>query len=301
MSESGFEPFFYSSQDGLKLSGRKYGWEHRNALPAVCLPGLTRNARDFHELALHLSQRAAVPRPVLVLEYRGRGRSEYDPKPENYTILTEAGDVLAGMTAAGLEHAAMIGTSRGGLIIMTLAAVRPGVMKAVVMNDIGPEIDGPGLVRIKTYVERAASSAKGPANWVEAAALIREISHRDFTAFGEPDWDRLARQIFREEDGKIVRDYDANLALQMKAIDLNTPIPALWPQFDGLAKIPLMVIRGANSDLLSAGTVAEMRRRRPDMRLVVVEGQGHAPDLGTDGLPEKIAGFLEAAGDTHRG
>ena len=291
MSDSVWEQFHFTSQDGLRLAGRKYGWSNRNGLPVVCLPGLTRNARDFHDLAVHLSTPAGGERRVLVLEYRGRGRSEYDRNWENYNVLVEAGDVVDAMAAADVGHAAMIGTSRGGLIMMALSAMRPGIFAAAVLNDVGPEINGPGLVRIKTYVERGGE----PANWQEASEMMRQIGQRDFTAFGPADWDRLARQIFREENGRLVRDYDKGLATLMKSLDLNQPLPQLWPQFDGLAKVPMMVIRGANSDLLTPDILERMKARRADMKVVEVEGQGHAPDLGTAGLPQKIARFLADA------
>lgn len=283
-----WEDFTYTSFDGLTLAGRKYGWEHRDALPAVCLPGLTRNANDFHDLAIHLSQKAEVKRRVLCLDYRGRGRSAHDKNWENYNVLTEADDVVNGVTAAGLEHAAFVGTSRGGLIIMMLAAMKPGLMHKIVMNDVGPEIDGPGLVRIKKAIEAASDVS----DWQAAAMALKSYGQRDFPKRTDSEWLAQARLIFREEGGKLVRDYDPKLMNIMKALDLDTRLPALWPQFAGLKKIPLMLIRGERTDLLSEQTVEKMKEIHPSMELVNVPDQGHAPDLGTAGLPEKIEAFL---------
>lgn len=286
-----WQDFGFTAFDGLKLAGRKYGWEQRSAPVVVCLAGLTRNSADFHEVALYLASREKHPFRVLTLDYRGRGRSQYDPDWQNYNVQTEARDVLAGLDAAGVGVAGFIGTSRGGLILHVLAATRPGALGAIVFNDIAPEIDGPGLVRIKKYVERGTD----PANWAEAKTLLRETIGGSFPAFDDAMWDKQARLIFREENGKLIRDYDPKLANTMKALDLDVPLPVLWPQFAGLVKVPLMTIRGEKSDLVTPEIIERMRKMHPSMRHVEVAGQGHAPDLGTAGLPEKIAGFFETA------
>lgn len=287
-NEPVWQDFRYTSSDGLTLAGRKYGWEHRDALPAVCLPGLTRNAADFHRLAVHLSQHAQTPRRVLCLEYRGRGRSQYDKNWENYNVLTEADDVVQGMTAAGLQHAAMIGTSRGGLIIMLLAAMKPGLMAKIVLNDVGPEIDGAGLVRIKKTIESGSDAG----SWKEAAEQLKSVGKRDFPNYSDEEWERQARLIYREDGGRLVRNYDPKLVNTLKALDLDTRLPSLWPQFTGLRKMPLMLIRGERTDLLSEQTVEKMQKIHSGMQIVNVPDQGHAPDLGSAGLPERIETFL---------
>ncbi len=289
--QNGYEDFFYSAQDGLKLHARIYGQRGGPGLPVICLPGLSRNARDFHELALLLSQREGKERQVICFDYRGRGQSDYDRNWQNYTVPTESADIIAGLTALGIEHGAFIGTSRGGLIIMVLAAMRPALLKKVVLNDVGPVIEGDGLVQIRSYLTRAPK----PQNWAEAADIIKNTSAAFFPAIDDHGWERAARSIFRDENGKPVPDYDLKLIKTLTSIDLNNPLPVLWPQFAGLGKVPLMAIRGANSKLLSSNTLKEMEKQHPGMESVTVEGQGHAPFLETAGLPEKIGKFLDRA------
>lgn len=287
-----WQEFTYSAFDGLKLSGRRYGWHHTDRLPVVCLSGLSRNSRDFHELAVHLSGKADTPRRVLTLDYRGRGRSQYDADWQNYNPATEADDVIHGMVAAGLQHAHVIGTSRGGLICMLLAAMRPGIMQSVVLNDIGPEIAGAGLVRIKKTLEGDQTAR----DWADAAERLKLAGERDFPKRSLADWERHARMIFRvKEDGsrRLVRDFDPNLNKTLAEIDLDSPLPTMWPQFAGLANHPLMLIRGKNSDLLEEATARKMAEVHPRMEWVEVGDAGHVPDLGEPALAERIAAFFD--------
>ena len=290
-TNDGFEDFHYSSPDGLKLHARVYGSDGNDALPVVCLPGLTRNARDFHELALHLSGDETAPRRVVAFDYRGRGGSAYDANWRNYDPIIEAGDIIAGLTALDIEHAAFIGTSRGGLIIFALAAIRPGLLKAAVLNDIGPVVEGAGLAQIRSYLERAPK----PDSFGEAIAIQRAAQQGIFTTLTEADWDRATRALYRDKGGKPVPDFDPALLRGLKSINLSRALPELWPQFMGLAGLPVMAIRGENSRLLSAETLTEMKRRHPQLEAVTVKGQGHAPFLETAGLPDRISAFLARA------
>jgi pimeloyl-ACP methyl ester carboxylesterase len=287
----GWSRFDYGAPDGLQLAGRKYGFANTSAhgaLPVICLSGLTRNASDFHDLAMHLANDPVRKRPVLALDYRGRGMSARDRNWQNYNVLTEAEDVIAGATAAGIGEAVIVGTSRGALISMVLAAMRPALLAGVVMNDAGPEIDGRGLVRIRTYVEKGSDFA----NWSQAVAAVKAIGRTHFPNWDDAMWARQARRIYAEENGKVVRRYDPALMKTLSAIDLDHPLPAMWPQFEGLANVPVLVVRGANSDLLSEQTLAKMHARHASMESVIVPDQGHAPDLGTEGLPARIASFM---------
>lgn len=289
-STQGFTERRFSAPDGLMLSARVYGDVDDGRLPVVCLPGLTRNARDFHDLALHLSS-AAVPRGVVVFDYRGRGRSEHDPDWRNYNIATETGDVIAGLTVHGIERAAFVGTSRGGLIIHALAASRPGVLAAAVLNDVGPVVEGAGLAQIRGMLERSPK----PASFAQAVEIIRAGNGAAFPALAPADWERWAHAIYRDDGGKPVPDFDPKLLNTLKGIDLNRPLPVLWPQFFGLKAIPVLAIRGANSMLLSAETLEAMAKAHPRLEAITVEGQGHAPLLETAGLPARIAAFVERA------
>ena len=287
-----WEEFRYSASDGLHLAGRKYGWHHPSTGPTVvCLAGLTRNSADFHGLATALSGEALGNRRVLCLDYRGRGNSEYDKNPDNYNPLVEANDVLQGMVAAGVEEADIIGTSRGGIIAMILAAMRPGILHSVILNDVGPQIDAKGLVRIKAYMQRSAK----PATMAQAVENIKAYASAQFPKFTDSDWQKQAELVYQEKDGQLSVRYDPALIKGLKAINLDAPLPSMWPQFAGLTNIPVMVIRGENSDLLSLETVEKMSQEHRGLKVLNVPDQGHAPDLGAIGVPERIAKFLDGA------
>ncbi|OCW58005.1 hydrolase [Hoeflea olei] len=279
------------ASDGLKLHAADYGRDNaatRARLPVVCLPGLTRNAADFHDLAVLLSSDTETPRRVVSFDYRGRGLSAWDKDPSRYTILVEADDVIAGMAALGLEHAIFIGTSRGGLIMHALAAMRPTLMAAGVLNDIGPVVEGAGLAQIKAYLSRIPQ----PATWEEAAQNLATAHSKSFPVLSPSDWDDFARAVYVEKRGKLVANYDPALLDGLKGIDLNTPLPTLWPQFEGLGNRPMMVLRGEHSSLLSDETVEEMKQRVPTLRSATIAGHGHAPILHLSGIPEMLRGFF---------
>lgn len=289
--EDGFRHVHYRAEDGLKLHARVYGEHTPRTLPVVCLAGLTRNARDFHHLALFLSQRAARPRKVVAFDYRGRGQSDYDPNWKNYTVAAEAADIVAGMAALGIEDAAFIGTSRGGLILHVMTASRPAAMRAVILNDVGPVLEGEGLAQIRAYLERAPK----PRTMEEAMAVQRAAHAAAFPALSDENWTHMVDAVYRVEKGRPVADFDPKLLKTLKGFDLSRPLPQLWPQFDAFAAAPLMVIRGANSKLLSAATVEQMVARHPGAVAITVEGQGHPPMLETGDLPIRIAAFLDGA------
>ncbi len=292
-NHDGFSDFFYTAPDGLRLHARVYGEANSGPWPVVCLPGLTRNARDFHELALYLSQRADHLRKVIAFDYRGRGQSAYDPDIGNYNVGVEAGDVLAGLAALNVEEAAFIGTSRGGLIIHVLGALRPAALKAIVLNDIGPVIEAAGLAHIQTYLDPTPK----PKSRAEAVEAQRIAHGADFPALTEADWERMVTALYRETDEGLLPDFDPRLVETVAGLDLSKPLPDLWPQFEALAAIPLLAIRGANSKLLSVRTLEEMQKRHTGMEAITIDGQGHAPFLETGDLPGAIAAFLTKAQD----
>jgi pimeloyl-ACP methyl ester carboxylesterase len=276
----------------LRLHARRYGPAGKTrSRPVVCLPGLTRNGRDFHNLAVALSKSAS--RTVYTLDYRGRGLSEFDTDWRNYSIAVEMLDVIDFATAFGLDDAAFIGTSRGGLITMVLAAAQPSIIGAAVLNDIGPVVEGDGLARISGYVGRVPL----PISWPDAARMVRELNRRQFPEIPDATWETVARQWYNDKNGKPAPGYDANLGKALSVLD--GPIPALWPQFEAMKRLPVLVIRGEHSDILSAKTVDEMRRRHPAMAAVTVAAQGHAPLLMDTPTIEAIRHFLSAA-DTGR-
>lgn len=287
----GFREVFHVSQDGLTLHIRDYQPADPaggNRPPLICLPGLTRNSRDFHALALSIAQDTVLPRRVLAIDSRGRGRSDRDANPANYNLTVETADVLSICAAFGIDRAIFLGTSRGGLILHLIAAIRPGLLDAVILNDVGPVIEPGGLARIRDYLNRD----RKPQSWEEAVEILKENHGAAFTALEEEDWRGMALAIYRDDGGRPVADFDPAIAEQLKSLDLDGPMPDLWPQFEALALRPLMLIRGENSNLLSEETVLEMARRCPGMRLLVAEGQGHAPILHHMHLRQQIADFL---------
>ncbi|MFN3670455.1 MAG: alpha/beta fold hydrolase [Bosea sp. (in: a-proteobacteria)] len=290
-TETGFSSFFISARDGLKLHARDYGPLASAAIPVVCLPGLARTSADFHELALALSQDEARPRRVLALDYRGRGRSQYDSNWRNYDIRVELDDVMQTLTAAGVSEAIFIGTSRGGLLTMALGAARPAMIKGAVLNDVGPVIDARGLLRIKGYVGKLPT----PRSFTEGAEILKRLSDQQFSAFGDAQWEMMARRTWTERDGRIVPDYDPNLMKVLEELDLEAPLPVLWNYFAGLNGVPVLAIRGANSDLLAEATLQEMAERHPDCQIHTVAGQGHAPVLGSKDMLRRIGKLVSRA------
>jgi pimeloyl-ACP methyl ester carboxylesterase len=288
MAES-FRSVFVTAQDGLRLHARDYGDRAWSALPVVCLAGLTRNSQDFDRVATALSTEGERPRRVLALDYRGRGLSGRDADWQRYDVRIEAEDTLAVLAALGVGEAVFLGTSRGGLVSMAVAAMRPGVLKGVVLNDIGPVIEGRGLIRIRSYVGKLAP----PRSLPEAADLLRKVSDQQFPALSADDWLELAGGSWMEKDGKLVSSYDPALMKGLEKMDLEAPLPQLWGLFEGLKDLPVLAIRGENSDLLAPETFAEMAKRHPGLSRWTVPGQGHAPLLRDRPTIERIARFVE--------
>lgn len=278
---------FYTSRDGLRLFARHYPASAASRRPAVCIPGLTRNARDFHRLAAYLSDPANPhARDVYAVDLRGRGRSARDPNWRNYNVQVEMLDVLDLMTIAGLHKPAIVGTSRGGLIAMLMATARPASIGAVVLNDIGPVIERDGLTRIVAYTGRVPL----PTSWREAASLAEGMNKRTFPAVPAHDWASLARDWFDDINGQPAHSYDQNLAKTMSLLD--GPAATFWPQFESLSYLPTLAIRGELSDVLSDRTLHEMRVRHPRLETLVVPGQGHAPLLRDPETCGAVADFL---------
>jgi pimeloyl-ACP methyl ester carboxylesterase len=195
-------------------------------------------------------------------------------------------DVLDFLTINGLTNVAVIGTSRGGLIAMVMAAYQPRAVGSVILNDIGPVIDQAGLGRIAAYVGRIPL----PGSWAEAGQLVMDMGRRQFPYVTKDECIELAKQWFNEHKGRPAPGYDPALANAMSVLD--GPIPQLWPQFEALKRVPLLVLRGENSDILSSATVEEMRRRHPAFASHVVRAQGHAPLLRDAETIDVVTRFL---------
>ncbi|KEC76193.1 UNVERIFIED_ORG: pimeloyl-ACP methyl ester carboxylesterase [Rhizobium esperanzae] len=291
MDTGGFQERYYSSADGLTLYARDYqpeGAATAGRLPVICLPGLTRNTRDFHPLALLLCQDKAGPRRVIALDSRGRGNSAWDENKGNYNLAVETGDIIAACAAFGIERAIFIGTSRGGLILHLIAATRPDLLEAVILNDIGPAIEARGLALIRDYL----NSGRKPADWKEAADILQETHGASFIALAGEDWCEMTLALYRDVGGRPVADFDPAIAEALRSIDFSQPLPDLWAQFESLSRSPLMLIRGEHSPLLSPEIASEMARRHSGLILHAAEGQGHAPLLHLGNIPAAIRAFL---------
>jgi pimeloyl-ACP methyl ester carboxylesterase len=280
---------FIPSADGLQLHVRSYGVPS-SRLPVVCLPGLARTADDFDTLARALAADAQTPRRVLALSYRGRGRSDYDPKPENYNVPVETGDVIHVLQSLKADPAIFVGTSRGGIIAMLMAQIRPATVAGVVLNDIGPVLERVGLARIKGYIGKMRT----PTDIDDGARVLRELFGSQFPKLTTEQWTAAARRAFKQDGGRLVPTYDIALAKGLEAWSPEMPIPDMWPQFASLADKPVMVIRGENTDLLSMTTVAEMKSRHPALETISVPDQGHPPLLVEDDIIARIAAFLRS-------
>ncbi len=285
-----WQDIYYESFDDLRLYARHYPAPDERFRSIVCLGGLTRNSRDFHTLATYLSTYSETPRNVYCIDYRGRGRSAFDPNWHNYTPNTELTDVLDFLTVQGLHQVGIVGTSRGGIIAMLMAVARPTVMGPVVLNDIGPIIETRGLARIVNYVRRMPV----PKTWADAMEIMREINGRGFPDFTDAQWDQMARSVFEERKGRLVLSYDRKLAKAIGTTDLSRPLSPLWPQFTALGTSPTFVIRGELSDILSVETLLEMVERHPNLRTMTVAEQGHAPTLAEQDQVEAISAFFAA-------
>jgi pimeloyl-ACP methyl ester carboxylesterase len=284
VSGTRYEDRYYVVRDGLRLHYRDYPGASTRP-PLLCLHGLTRNARDWAEFAERYSPRFRL----LALDFRGRGESQYDPLPARYNPLAYAGDVIELLDQLGIAQAVFVGTSLGGLVTMTVAAMAAQRIAATILNDVGPDLDASGIGRILSYVgnDRRFNS------WDEAADAIAANHGAAFDRYTHDDWVRMAKRNCREENGEIRFDYDMAIAEPFKTTG-PSPNVDLWPFFAVLGQKPLLVIRGAKSDLLTAATTQRMKTVVPDVKLAVVPGVGHAPDLGEPEALAAIDAFLDS-------
>lgn len=279
------------TSDGLSLYARDYpGAAGPVRLPVIAIHGLTRNSADFSAIAPVIAE---TGRRVIAVDVRGRGRSDRAPDPMTYQPPVYARDMLALMDQAEIGRAVFLGTSMGGLITMALAALAPDRVAAAILNDIGPEVAPEGLARIAAYTGRKVEIR----TWADAADYARDINGVALPHYTEADWDAFARRIFREGPGGVPEpDYDPDIAVPIRAAGKDALVPDLWPAFDNLAKArPILLVRGASSDLLSPGIAERMRAAAPHMDFVEVPGVGHAPMLDEPSAEVRIVEFLKAA------
>ncbi|MCG5481920.1 MAG: alpha/beta hydrolase [Ensifer alkalisoli] len=284
-----FQEHYFRAKDGLKLYARSYGpaiGQRRS--PIVCLSGLTRNSRDFHDLAVFLASPEGGAHAIVSLDYRGRGQSARDEDKSRYAIPVEAEDIVTACAHFGIDKATFIGTSRGGLILHHLAVTTPALVARAILNDIGPVIELAGLLAIRDYL----NTKDGPASWAVAPDYLRTVHGPDFPILTADDWRAMAEAIYRDQNGTPIADCDPAIAAQLLDLTGESVLSPLWPQFDAFTNIPMMVVRGEHSRLLSEATVQEMARRHSGLIAVTAIGQGHAPLLHLDGLKQAIGDFV---------
>ncbi len=283
---SAYSELRWTSRDGLNLFARDYAASGEARLPAICLHGLTRNSKDFEDVAPLI---ASWGRRVIVPDVRGRGQSDRDPNPNNYQPKIYARDVLEMMAALDIPRAVFLGTSMGGIITMTMMAIRPKVIAAAILNDVGPAIAPEGIARILSYV------GKGPdvRDWNDAAAYVRRINSVALPGLGDEEWHRFAQRTFRQGVNGPELDYDPAIT-----VPLGKPPSkmALWLArllFRRLArKRPVLLIRGAQSDIISSDIADRMQHMAPRLQRVDVPGVGHAPTLSEPVAVDAINKFL---------
>ncbi|WP_299547203.1 alpha/beta hydrolase [uncultured Tateyamaria sp.] len=263
----------FETSDSLSL----YFEDQGDGLPLLCLPGLTRTMQDFQYVTPHLP-----PCRLIKLDYRGRGQSQWDDNWRNYSLAVEIRDVMELMDRLSLSALAILGTSRGGLNAMGLAATAPDRLLGVALNDVGPELDPTGLAGIMTHLGRRPAAR----TYSEAAAALAYVL-KGFDDVPPERWMQEAQTHFVEADDGLNITYDPGLR---DAVEAGGDVPDLWPFFDALEGKPLALIRGAGSDLLSAETAQKMQDRRPDMIYAEVPGRGHVPFLDE---PEALAAIRE--------
>jgi pimeloyl-ACP methyl ester carboxylesterase len=275
-----------TAPDGLRLHVREYGSREAPGMPVVCLPGLARSVADFYELAPALAF-GTPARHVVTIDSRGRGDSDHDTDHTNYNCTVELGDIVNILIELGVGPAIFIGSSRGGVLTMLCAVAYPSAIAGVVLHDIGPVAEAKGMARIKGYLGKLPH----PQSFEEGANVLRDLMGAQFPKLTAEQWMAGARLTWHVKHGALMPAYDLGIARALAGIDVEGPMPSFWHEFDALAHVPMLVIRGANSDMLSAETVAAMRTRRSQMDVIEVPDQGHAPLLEGD-LVRQIVKFV---------
>jgi pimeloyl-ACP methyl ester carboxylesterase len=284
-----FREIYFTSNDGLTLYSREYATHHTEATPVVCLHGFTGNSQDFHEIA----QRMAQGRRVIVPDLRGRGRSDYARDKKTYSVFHEMLDVLDLMLVAGVHQAVILGTSRGGLIAMLMAAYRPTAIKAVILNDIGPVIEHKGLLRMSGQL----NSMPKPTDWREAGEIMARAHAHCLPGLKDDDWLELAHKRFKQTDGGIVSNYDPALAetFSLEVSKAQLKQRTFWPLFTALTAYPGLLLRGELSEFLSARTAEKMAGAHQNLDLVTVKNRGHVPLLNEPGVVKAIDALIARA------
>jgi pimeloyl-ACP methyl ester carboxylesterase len=277
-----FDERHVSAQDGAQLYIRDYGDPLSPRTPMLCLPGISRNSKDYHALAL----RHAGTRRVVCPDYRGRGRSAWDPDWRNYAPPVTLGDILQIMAALDLGRAVLVGTSFGGLLSLALNVLKPGAIAGLVLNDIGPAVGAAS----GGILERIGRDKPQPDLATAARYLSREFAHLSYRT--DAEWLDFAERTYRlGDDGLWHHDWDPAIARPFVAGD--TGGMDLWALFRGFAKVPVLAVRGGISDILTADGLTQMAEAKPDLVSVTVPGVGHTPHLAEPEVQGVLDAFLD--------
>ena len=284
-----YENRYWTSDDEVRLHYRDYhgrGAQAKGRPPILCLPGLTRNARDYEAVA----ERLAGEWRVIAVDFRGRGESGAAKDPMSYMPLTYVRDIELLIEQLGCERIVSFGTSLGGIVTMLLAAARPGLLAGALLNDVGPEIEPAGLGRIRSYVGKANTWP----TWMHAARGVQEGNADVYPNYGVEDWLAMAKRLYRlNSSGRIVLDYDMKIAEPFR-VPGNESGADMWPAFDALKDVPTLIVRGGRSDVFGAGTAKRMLARLDKGTLATVRDGGHAPTLSEPEAAAAIDRLLAA-------
>ena len=277
-----YEDGFWWSKDGLRLHYRDYSGSDDRP-PILCIPGLTRNARDF----AHVADRLAGDWRLICLDLRGRGESAFAKFPMSYAPITYLQDIEDLLETLKIERFLAFGTSLGGLLTMLLATAKPGRIAGALLNDIGPVIEEAGLNRIRGFVGKSGSWP----SWMHAARAASNLHGHAHPDYDLPRWIALAKRLYRlTPQGRIIPDYDPRIAEPMR--HPGEPVD-LWPAYEALGDVPVTILRGATSDILSADTAAAMAKRLPNARLTLIPRTGHPPELDEPSAIKAINDLLK--------
>ncbi len=294
ISASGYKPVLFQTDDGLTLFARDYAAPRSALTPLLCLPGLTRNSKDFETVAPWLAQ----TRRVIAADFRGRGLSHYASDPASYRPDAELSDMIGLLNYLKIDRVAVIGTSRGGIVGMLMAAFFRDRMAGLLLNDVGPELDRGGLLRIRSYLGVQSEFT----SWESAVASLK-ANNSGFESLTAEEWRAFAQRVFRPVDGLPRIDYDPALLHTFPSIEDITAgrVANLWEFFGKIADLPVSVLRGENSDLLSAATVAAMKQVNSGLVATTIAARGHAPFLDEAGAKDALAHWLERVDAKEKG
>lgn len=287
-TQQAWRDIYFTSYDGIRLYAREYPGDPSRR-PLLCLPTITENGRSFEPLARALANHEQGSRTIYSLDFRGRGYSENDPNWKNYTPMIEMIDLINFLSLKRLHRPTILAAGWAGIITMMLATLHTGMLGPVILNDTGPKLETTGLLRVQAFIGRLPT----PSSWRKAAEQIKGLNDHHFTDLTNDDWLRIAHQQYNEVDGRPAPAYDPNLEKSLMMADATEGAPQMWEQFEAMKHVPILAIRGENSDVLKKETLEQMFTRHENLQMFTVANEGHTPKLDDDLSIERIRLFLD--------